>query len=74
MTEQESAHPVNSVSQQSQIITNHTIENIPNKSDTDDDIFSNEKENSSEMTKSKSLVGNLHIFTVFPLKNNNEFV
>ncbi|EEB12382.1 conserved hypothetical protein [Pediculus humanus corporis] len=61
MTEQESAHPVNSVSQQSQIITNHTIENIPNKSDTDDDIFSNEKENSSEMTKSKSLKGGLRV-------------
>lgn len=61
MTEQESAHPLNSLSHQSQIITNHSVEDIPSKIDEnhlEDEVFSdsNVQEVDLGMTKSKSMV------------------
>lgn len=60
MTEQESAHPINSVPHQSQMITNHTVESMPERDDNEktveDDVFSDRTDVDLEMTKSKSMV------------------
>lgn len=56
MTEQESAHPVNSVQDQSQMITNHTLENMSTKEDISDNIFSEQTRPDGVLSKSKSMV------------------
>lgn len=72
ITEQESAHPLNSLSHQSQIITNHSVEDIPSKVENlenhenhlEDEVFSdsNVQEVDLGMTKSKSMVSKIFLF------------
>ncbi|KAL0271884.1 UNVERIFIED_CONTAM: hypothetical protein PYX00_005053 [Menopon gallinae] len=57
MTEQESAYPLNSLNNQSEVLTNHNVETIPSRDDIifEDDVFSEESKEGKNLEKSKSM-------------------